>query len=218
MMLMFEVVRSKEVTDRITDFVAIGNLVDKNFNSYHSAFVIQHNNSLYEFHYTGREILFNLLEEDYYHKITDTILPDEVPAFIALCLNVLKNAKPTYGYFYSGESYDINGHHKGDSDLGERMTCVGFCLNVLKGFLEEDYLRYEDWTAETVEDSTYLDDFCKKNNLEATKISNSVKRITPRESLTSCFFVALPIPKKGIDEKIIEVNRFFEARMQIMSN
>jgi len=80
--------------------------------------------------------------DTYFHKTTLTIHPDEVPAFIVYCQQIKQKAKPIYGFFYSGEFYDKEGNYLMNKDLGERMTCVGFCLNVLKGFLEEDHIDY----------------------------------------------------------------------------
>lgn len=216
-MPMFEIVRSLVEDDRITDFVAIGNLIDGNAISKHAAFIIKHNDELFEFHYTGEIIEFEKIGRDYYHKITDTIDPEEVPAFIAKCKNIQKKAKPIYGYFYSGESYDIDGNHIGDPILGQRMTCVGFCLNVLKGFLEEDYLIYTDWTSETHDSKDYVELYCKENKIDPEDIIDSHRRITPRECLTSCYFTNLPISKKQIDNKIVQVNGVFET-LHIISN
>lgn len=211
---MFEIIRTREESDRNINFVALGNLINQE-QSYHAAFVIRHENNLLEFHYTGEKIELVNLRRDYYHKITDTIHPDEVASFIAKCINIRKNAKPEYGYFYSGESYDEHGNHQSDNSLGERMTCVGFCLNVLKGFLEnEDYLSYEDWDSTTHEEEGYLEWYCETYNLNIEDVKSSHRRITPREFLTSGFFITIPIRKHQIDSKIQEVNEHFEARLR----
>ena len=215
---MFEIVRSKIETDRITDFVAIGNLIDDKAVSYHAAFIIKCENILYEFHYTGSSIELIQLQRDYFHKITDTISPEEVPAFMALCKNIQKKANPIYDFYYSGESYDIDGNHISNPESGERMTCVGFCLNVLKGFLDEDYLVYSDWTSETNQLKEYLEYFCRNNNIAPIKITSSHRRITPRECLTSCFFKDIPITKQRIDERIGKVDDFFLTRYSISNN
>ena len=115
---MFEIVQSNKESDRVSDFIALGNLRNGT-ESYHSAFIIRYEDVLFEFHYTGESIEYVEIIRDYYHKITDTILPEEVPSFIAQCNNIKKNANPKYGYFYSGESYDINGVHLSNKDLGE---------------------------------------------------------------------------------------------------
>lgn len=216
-MLMCEIIRSRIESDRISDFVAIGNLINDH-TSTHSAFVIQHNNILFEFHYTGQEVEFKDLDKDYYHKITDTIVSDEVPALIAYCKSIINRAKPTYGFFYSGEFYDRDGIHHSDSILGETMTCVGFCLNIFKGFLENEYINYSDWTEESHNSKDYLEKFCQQHGLDPDIIAPNHRRISPREILTSCFFTELPIRKQTIDEKIVWVDEHFNARFQSTHN
>ena len=159
---MFEIIRSLKESDFDKDYVAIGNLIDNDIESYHSAFIIQYESELFLFHYTGINIEYEAVNGDYFHKINEKILPKEIPAFIAYCKTIKKRANPIYGYFYSGEYYDLNGEHFGDKNLGECMTCVGFCLNVLKGFLEKDYIQYSDWTEDSHNDKDYLESFCAK--------------------------------------------------------
>jgi hypothetical protein len=211
---MFEIVQSKVESDITRDFVALGFLIE----GPHSAFVIQYESTLYEFHYTGREIDFSTIWNDYYHKITDSVHQDEVAAFIAWCQQIQKRANPIYGYFYSGENYDKDGNHFGNRDLGERMTCVGFCLNVLKGFLEDDYLEYSDWDESTHADLEYLEKYCKKHNIDITKVKASHRRIAPIEFFTSGFFINLPIRKVQIDGKIKEVSEVIERKEQYRMN
>lgn len=214
---MFEIVQSKVEKDIARDFVALGFLIEEKGGP-HSAFVIQYQDALYEFHYTGREIDFSKISNDYYHKITYSVHPDEVPAFIALCQHIKKKANPIYGYFYSGENYDKEGNHLGNKDLGERMTCVGFCLNVLKGFLDEDYITYSDWDESTHNDLGYLENYCKKHDIDITKIKASHRRIAPLEFFTSGFFINLPIRKVQIDNKIKEVVEIISNKEQSRMN
>jgi hypothetical protein len=214
---MFEIVQSRVESDIKRDFVALGFLIEGKGGP-HSAFVIQYEDTLYEFHYTGSEIDFSQIWNDYYHKITYSVHPDEVPAFIACCQQIQKNAKPIYGYFYSGENYGIDGNHFGNKDLGERMTCVGFCLNVLKGFLEDDYLEYSDWDESTHADLEYLEKYCKKHTIDITKVKASHRRIAPIEFFTSGFFRNLPIRKVQIDGKIQEVSEVIEKKEQYKMN
>lgn len=208
---MFEIIRTLEESVLSSDYVAIGNLLKKKVST-HSAFIIQRNGVLFEFHYTGQWIEFKPLYNDYYHKVTETIHKDEVPAFIAQCVNITKKANPEYGFFYSGETYDQDGNHLSSSDLGERMTCAGFCLNVLKGFLEDEYLEYSDWDSTTHDNPGYLEYYCKKHNLDLDKVKAAHRRITPRECLISCFFETLPIRKADIDSKQEYVTSHFLGR------
>lgn len=207
---MSEIVRTLYESKNDSDFVAIGNLLDGT-DSYHSAFIIQHDSEIFEFHYTGRSIEFNVNHENYYHLESKVIHKDEVPAFIAQCLNIKSKANPRYGFFYSGESYDINGNHLSNTDLGETMTCAGFCLNVLKGFLEEDYIEYSDWDNTPYPNPDYVAEFCTKYGLDINKIRLSHRRITPRECLISCKFNRLPIRKAQIDAEQLQVQTYFNS-------
>ncbi|MGK0236022.1 MAG: hypothetical protein ACI9EK_002565 [Psychroserpens sp.] len=204
---MFDITRSKTEKNTRKDFVALACGLEKCLPK-HSLFVIQFNEELFEFHYTGRKILHNVLNSDSFHKIVEHIDSDEVPAFIAYCKNVEKNADPKYGYFYSGELYNRNGSHFGKTDLGESMTCVGFCLNILKGFLFEDYLKFEDWLKrdpKTPEELDWLIWFCDKHHIPLEKIKGNFRRISPLELLASTFYTTLPITKKETDFKSNEV-------------
>lgn len=192
------------------DFVAIGN--DEDFD--HAVFIIQYKDNIYEFDFynSSRGMTIINLTYEYYYKITKIIQPDVVPAFYAFCKNVMKKAKPKFGYFYSGESYNEKGEHMSETDLGERMTCVGFCLNILKGFLGEDYLSYEDWDEFSHYDPEYLESFCKKNGFEIEEVTSHHRRITPIDCLTSCFFSDMPISKKDIDRKRREVENYVHSQ------
>lgn len=207
---MVEIVQTLVERSNDADFVGIGNLLNRGVST-HAAFIIQYQNDLFVFHYTGTTIEYERTVEDYFHIETQVIHRDEVPAFIALCRNILQHAQPRYGFFYSGQSYDQDGRHWAVNDLGEVMTCVGFCLNVLKGFLEEDYLEYEDWDNSPLASSPrYVADFCQQNGLDFDRIISSHRRITPREGLISCLFSDLPIRKAQIDGQQARVQVHFD--------
>jgi hypothetical protein len=197
--------------NRSSDFVAIGSL-EHNKNLYHSGLVIQYDGAMYEFHYNC-EIEYEPMIESWHYIISKFIVSDEIPSFIAMCQNVKENANPLFGYFYSGESYDVHGNHQSLSDLGERMTCVGFCLNILSGFLEEDYLTYTDWDASSHGDTSYLKEHCTKHNLDITKISGSYRRITPKELLISALSAKLPIRKHDIESVIPSFDDYLSKTM-----
>ena len=147
------------------------------------------------------------MDYEYFHKRTETIHKEEIPAFIAYCNSIKKNANPIYGYFYSGEYYDNKGIHFSEKSIGERMTCVGFCMNVLKGFLENDYLKYTDWDSSS-HSTDYLLKYAEKYNLDVASIQESHRRISPIEILTSGFFHNIPISKIEIDSKLTEVKEY----------
>lgn len=216
---LFRIIETKQDPDDTTnDFVAIGNAVQSHNNmlSYHAGFIIKYSDEYYQFDFNNGielEEFDETLEEYWYHVRTETVPADDVPAFIAMCQNIKKNANPKYGYFYSGESYDVNGVHQSTVDLGERMTCVGFCINVLKGFLEEDYLVYTDWAMNSKPDADeYLKKFYERTGLDPDKVAPSIRRITPRECLASCYFSNLPIRKAQIDSIMPTVDTYFDNK------
>lgn len=204
---MFEIINTLKEEDISDDFVAIGNLLNEYKEPYHAALIIKHNSNLLQYHYTGKDIELSDVDFEYFHKRTRTIHKEEIPAFIAYCNSIKKNANPIYGYFYSGEYYDNNGIHFSKKSIGERMTCVGFCINVLKGFLENDYLKYADWDSSS-HSSEYLLKYAEKHNLNVSSIQESHRRISPIEILTSGFFYNIPISKIEIDNKLTEVKEY----------
>lgn len=207
------------------NFVALGCTIDRSYNNIdHLAFILyekedgEYEARLQECDYDGWQISLTELtptSSNYYFRISPLVKEQDVEAFIAMCENVKKNAKPEYGYFYSGESYDKNGVHQSSQELGQRMTCVGFCLNILKGFLEEDYIEYADWDSDTNNKENWLDDYCQKHNIDPHTLKQSHRRITPLEGLVSCFFENLPIRKSDIDSKKPEVIVLLEDKSGI---
>lgn len=205
------IIKSGEDSYDAADFVALAYQYDERYP--HAAFIIQNKGDLTEFHYDGGSVVYTTLLDSYFHKTTLTIHPDEIPAFIVHCQQIRQRAKPIYGFFYSGEFYDREGNYLMNKDLGERMTCVGFCLNVLKGFLEEDYIDYTDWGSETHNKSDYLESYCKRHQLDINKVKASHRRVSPLEYLTSALFSDLPIRKSQIDNRKDEVKEYVLNRL-----
>jgi hypothetical protein len=210
---MFEIINTTSEEDVKDEYVAIGTYVSdlripqlQSGTAYHSLLIIKYKGEIWQFHYTGDStygIIFDQeIDTKCFHKITNTIDVKLIPSFIMMCKRILKNANPKYGYFYSGEFYDLNGQHFSESKIGERMTCSGFCINVLKGFLEEDYLVYTDWNSTSHETENYLKDFCNLRGLDIFEIEGSHRRISPLELLCSGYFTKLPITKEQINSKI----------------
>ncbi len=204
---MFEIINTLKEQDISEDFVAIGNLINEHKEPYHASLIIKYNSILLQYHYTDTDIELSEVDYEYFHKRTKTIHKEEIPAFIAYCNSIKKNANPVYGYFYSGEYYDNKGVHFSEKSIGERMTCVGFCLNVLKGFLENDYLKYTDWDSSS-HSTDYLLKYAEKHKLAVASIQESHRRISPIEILTSGFFYNIPISKIEIDNKLAEVKEY----------
>lgn len=200
---MFEVVRSLDFSEKNSAFVALGYFVVDDVP--HAGLIIKYNDIYRQFHYTGSSVELEELNLDFIHKITETINISEVPAFIAHCNNIKKRANIRYGFFYSGDYFDSVGNHFGNSDLGQTMTCVGFCLSTLKGFLEDDYILSTDWDFDGDFKPGYLERFCNRYSIDLDKVKSSFKRITPGQFLASGFFHEIPIRKAQIEEKYFEI-------------
>lgn len=206
---MFDIINSFTEVDIKNNFIAIGSYIGKDKIPEHSVLVIKYNNEINHFHYGGKEILFdNIYNENCFHKITETINAELIPSFIMMCKRVMKKANPRYGYFYSGEYYDTNGVHFSEKEISETMTCSGFCLNILKGFLEQDYIFYNDWNTPSYPTNDYLERFANHFNIDKDKISESHRRISPLELLCSGYFSSLPIRKSQIDLKVDETAEY----------
>lgn len=207
---MFEIINTEIDSDITEDFIAIGSYIDGDKMPYHSVLIIQYKNNIQHFHYTGELLLDAVYNKSCFHIKLDVIEKALVPAFLAMCRRILKKANITYGYFYSGEYYDYDGVHFSAKNIGETMTCVGLCLNVLKGFLGKDYVSFEDWTDVSMMKEGYLENFADRYHLDIDKISRSHRRITPVDLLCSAYFTQLPISKNEVDSKRDEVMEYLK--------
>ena len=190
--------------DADEDFVAIGVTV-LDGEADHAAIIIQYRGDIFELEFTGATVNFGLNTKSYRQSIVRSIETDDVPAFFAMCGKVVEEADPKFDFFYSGEYYNRIGRHMGRGATGERMTCVGFCLNVLKGFLTEDYLRYEDWGPESSEIDGFVENYCRQHGFAKELIQKAHRRIAPDELLASAFFSDPPVRKAQIDSIIEKV-------------
>ncbi len=211
---MFEIINTLTEVDIKNEFVAIGSYVDDNGIPAHSVLIIRYQNQNYQYHYPGIPgvgFLFdNNIPKTCFHKITNTIDEKLIPSFIVMCRRIINKANPRYGFFYSGEYFDKDGNHFSDKAIGQTMTCSGFCINVLKGFLEKDYLVYEDWNTPSFPTTDYLQNYALRYNLDIDKIAESHRRISPLELLCSGYFSLLPISKNQIDSKLFETQEYLQ--------
>jgi hypothetical protein len=173
----------------------------------HAAIFIRYNSESKLFHFTGKSVMiqdFFNPDEIYFHKIFDIIDPILLPAFLAQCELILEKAQPRFGYFYEGALYDQAGDFISPTTSPEYMTCVGFCLNVIKGFLsDQDYFSYIDWDSSTL-DETYVEQFLERvkqenPDIEINDFKANLRRILPLEYLSGAFSSEIPVTKTFID-------------------
>ena len=207
---LFAIEWTEDTKNSEDNYVAVGTLLDDYSKAEHVALIIKYNDEIYQFEFTGSTVKFESYQRNFLQKTTEVIEAADVPAFLQYCRNVERNASPRYGNFFSGTMYDKDGRFSGGPLAGERMTCVGFCLNVLNGFLEESqYLRYQDWNDGSVDDHVWLNNYCDRHNIDRDRLRKEYRRITPTELFTSAFFKELPVTKAQIDQLLPSITDYF---------
>lgn len=212
------------------NFVAVAAFVDEKGQAFHSGLVIKYKEKAILFHYTGQVVsLANLPHTTFkiFHKELPFILEDEVAAFYVHCTQIQKHAQPKYGFFYAGDYYDVDGKFFSSSTMPEYMTCVGFCINVVKGYLENhDYFVHEDWDESSYADpnydgpADYFQEFLeivKRDNphekIDEALFRKNLRRITPSEYTTSAFLSQLPVRKEHTDPILDSVKRALKQKV-----
>jgi len=199
--------------DGASDFVATAVYVNAERGIYHSGLIIVYENTYYLFHYTGSDIeMSDFSKGNFYFKKLSFISPEEVLAFYAHCLNIQKYANPAYGFFFAGDYYDKEGKYYSESGVAEYMTCVGFCISVITGYIEGDqYYVYEDWNNEGVPEEffeRFIAEVKEQNpalTIDESLYKKHLRRITPTE-YTSGAYLEIPVRKRNIDE-ILDIVR-----------
>lgn len=92
------------------------------------------------------------------------------------------------------------------------MTCVGFCLGVLKGWFEgEDYIAYQDWKASSTLSAKKIEEDLKElkslyPHFTDDELLLNIRRIKPSEYLASAFISKYPVRKSDTDAIIPQIS------------
>ncbi|SKD00491.1 hypothetical protein SAMN05660461_1839 [Chitinophaga ginsengisegetis] len=173
----------------------------------HSGIVMKHDSTYKLFHFDGRLWFDDApVNNWYFHKRLDFIKEEEIENFIAHCEIIKKESNPRYGFYYPGSHYDSTGQYFSKIPNTEFMTCVGLCLNTIKGFIEDDeYFRYTDWTiADNHMTMSFITDTiigirAANPTLSNVQIMEDIRRILPDEYFASTYLKTMPIRKHEID-------------------
>lgn len=190
------------------NLIAIAVLINEHNVAQHSGLIIGVNGVYYLFHYPGPGEKITLDSpipsgEWYFHKSLDIIDQDESEAFLWHCTKIQEgNQNLTYGFIFDG-SYYHDGVYFSKSNLEEFSTCVGFCINVISGYLYDNkYLEIDDWDSQPIQNGfvEYFE-YAKSQvpNLDEDLYKTHHKRITPAECTASAYMDVLPIRKIHID-------------------
>ena len=194
------------------DFVAAAVSISEGGEAKHAGLVIKYNDDYYLFHF-GPKLKFEPLPEGqwYYHKNLNFIKSEEIPSFLAHCKLIDEEANPIYGYYFNG-SYFSGGQYFSDIETPQYMTCVGFCLNVLNGFiLHSQFIYFNEWKINTVS-QRYIDEIIEKfkadiPDIDINMLIEDIRRIAPEEYLAAAYIDNIPVRKTQIDAIIVNVSQ-----------
>lgn len=208
--------------DSIADnVVAVAVKIDDHGVAVHSGLLVGVDNEYYLFHYTSKEVLLeNPVPKDewYFCKELEIIDGEEYSLnFLAHCQTILQEEAPNYGFWFDGSYYDGNGRYFTNGKAKNYTTCVGFCIKVISGFIQnhDEYFVLSDWDVSTMSNmlennQEYFHKFFlrfSENNpgITADDFKQSFKRITPLEYTGSAFLKKMPVRKadlEGITESV----------------
>jgi hypothetical protein len=209
-----------------SNFVAFAVKLHHEVIANHAALLLFIDGEYKAFHYDAHEVLLDAVPENDWLilNIFGRIRPELVFAFENLCRTVKEEAQPAYGYFYDGSFFDGDGQYKSATGTPQIFTCVGICLNVLKGFIynldasdnANQLIQFEDWNNSTLH-PRYLEKFTlvAPINFPDTPLElllENLRRIRPSEFLTIPFFEEFPVSKASIDEVIEHVETVLRER------
>lgn len=177
------------------NMLGVGVSVNRDREIRHSGIFIRYNESNYFLHFDGEkvELMDVPIGYCYYFKSLN-IAESLIPSYYNYFKLVERFAKPKYGYYYSGGFYhETSLDFIDENSMLESMSCVGFCLSVLKTcFFKNDFIFYEDWQFhDGVTDDEVLKHF---RVIEATYpdvtidiYKKNARRIRPIEYFTAGF-------------------------------
>jgi hypothetical protein len=204
--------------DTAEDFIAIGIELDETGYGHHSGIFICLNSELILFHFDGSQVKIEEVKDiNEWFLIKKLEIFDGEDDFIlnfkAHCEIICEEANPEFGFLFDGSYYDLNGLYYTETELHDVTTCVGFCIKIIQGYLNNSmYIDLSEWNNNN---NNSLEEYRLKNteyyeyqlenlkNKYPEKIAEIVekyfKRILPSELTSSAFYDNLPITKQNID-------------------
>jgi hypothetical protein len=200
-------------------FIAIGTTYDE-FNGllegYHSSIILCCDDRIHILHFNNGIVEFCELPEnerrDYYIKRLNYLCPGdgEIEAFYVFCKKIQENSNIKYGFIFDGGFYNaITGEYFSNAEMPEISTCVGFCVNVLTGWIYdiEEYFAYEEWELLPIENPAFQRHFniavIHFPELDISDYQRHHRRISPDDFMLSGFFEIhdMAIKKFRIDQE-----------------
>ncbi len=213
------------------EFLGIAVILNEHGSAKHSGLVLCYEGEKLLFHFTGRVLLENVtgdVTEIYYKKLE--LFPHSYLSYIRAYFDILlTTVDPLYGFVFTDSFYNDSGKYVSDiEDFPDFCTCVGFCINVIRGLFLKHTTRYietDDWNNESLEKvkeifiqhvDTYLELISKYKPEKIAEIKSATyKRIYPIELLLSGFFAKpkkLPVRKVDITPRITETRAVLKEK------
>lgn len=134
-------------------------------------------------------------------KNFEHIPKDEAEAFYVHAKDAVNSSSIVMGYYYDGTYFREGRFIIPGNEPYTRMSCVGFCLSILRGWnIDDDYIEFGDWNA-----ANSLSAEAEANELESLKalypnlteadLKTNIRRIKPSEYLAGAFIKTTPIRK-----------------------
>lgn len=191
--------------DRSENFVSIGMTVlsfAEKIEGFHSALLICHDGVLSIMHFTSKEVIFDVLDDEneiekYFIKKIGYFETEnsELVSFKIFCKKIAENSNLKYGFLFPGGFYDSGtGKFFSETNEPEVSTCVGFCINVLTGWIYDidKYFEFEDWDLLPISNPTFIKHFqdaqTLKPDLKEEDYQKHHRRISPNELTLSGYY------------------------------
>lgn len=216
MRLTLNTIKEKLIRSNIStlpdNLIAVAIRIDERELADHAALLIGVNRQYYIFHFMEDGIKNDDLArvdtnaQWIYHKQLEVIDSMESETFLSHCERILNNCNPKYGFLFDG-SYYKDGVHFSESGLPEYSTCVGFCINVISGYLydHDKYFEVTDWDLIPVDHPSfekYYNAALETNpEMDVNMYKSHHRRIKPSEYVAGAFMDhrGIPIRKTVID-------------------
>lgn len=179
---------------------------------HHAGIFIRYNSTNYLLHFDKEKVELLEIKKAVlcFFKRLSYIPSEIIPSTYLLFKRISMSKKPGYSYFYDGSCYEpTNIDFFDEYEMPEIMSCVGFCLNVLKTVLNrEDFIKYTDWHYHNgiTEDKVkkYFESKIKANypNIDIVEFCKHSRRILPIEYFTAGFSTTIPVEKLFTDANI----------------
>ena len=138
------------------NIVGITVQIDSHGIAKHSALLIGVEGDYSLFHYDSYDVLLenpSPTDKWFFCKSLDFINAEEFSLnFLAHCMIIMNEDPPEYGFLFDGSYYTSEGKYFTDSGIRNFTTCVGFCIKVLAGFIQnyDGYFELGDWDEDSM--------------------------------------------------------------------